>query len=298
MARFLVSGLVNLETTARVRGFPIQYYPIDYPFFGVGMNASGVALNLTRALRTLGDEVLLCSMAGNDLPGRMVLETLREDGIATDHVALKLAGTPVSAVLYDDAGRRQIYCDLKDIQEASCDFSPDLLENVDAVIACNINFNRPLLRMAKEAGKLIATDVHVLSDPNDAYNRDFMEAADVLFLSDEGVEWDSHGFLYALAERFPCRILVMGRGAKGALMYLRESNRLVEQPACAIGGVVNTIGAGDALFSSFLHFLAGGAEAEKALRKAQLFAAMKIRHAGASRGFPTEEEMRKEEAGC
>ena len=148
MARFLVSGLVNLETTARVRGFPISYYPIDYPFFGVDTAASGVALNLTRALRTLGDEVVLCSMVGDDLPGRMALQTLRDDGIATDRVAVRLSRTPASVVLYEDGGRRQIHCDLKDIQEAEYGFAPDLLADVDVVIACNINFNRPLLRLA------------------------------------------------------------------------------------------------------------------------------------------------------
>ena len=33
MAKILVSGLVNVETTCAVRQFPVEYYPIDYPFF-------------------------------------------------------------------------------------------------------------------------------------------------------------------------------------------------------------------------------------------------------------------------
>ena len=33
--KILVSGLLNIETTVAVRGFPIDYYPVDYPFFGV-----------------------------------------------------------------------------------------------------------------------------------------------------------------------------------------------------------------------------------------------------------------------
>ena len=62
----LVSGLVNTETTAEVRGFPIQYYPIDYTFFGVNTAVSGVAFNLSKALTTLGDAVRLISMTGKD----------------------------------------------------------------------------------------------------------------------------------------------------------------------------------------------------------------------------------------
>ena len=33
MANILVSGLINTETTVRVRQFPVNYYPIDYPLF-------------------------------------------------------------------------------------------------------------------------------------------------------------------------------------------------------------------------------------------------------------------------
>lgn len=39
-----------------------------------------------------------------------------------------------------------------------------MYDDCDVVIACNINFNRDLLKKAKEDGKLIATDVHVLGD--------------------------------------------------------------------------------------------------------------------------------------
>lgn len=47
--KILVSGLLNTETTTAVRGFPINYYPIDYPFFGVNTAVSGVAINLAKA---------------------------------------------------------------------------------------------------------------------------------------------------------------------------------------------------------------------------------------------------------
>ena len=30
-----VSGLLNFETILNVENFPIEYFPIDYPFFGI-----------------------------------------------------------------------------------------------------------------------------------------------------------------------------------------------------------------------------------------------------------------------
>ena len=291
MKNILISGLVNTETTCRVRGFPIDYYPIDYPFFGVNTAVSGVAYNLAKAMTTLGDRVKLLSMTGGDFAARYIREELTALGMDPAFVKPCLSQTPASVVLYDETGRRQIYCDLKDIQEAAYGFAPADVAEADVVAACNINFNRPLLKLAKEMGKTIATDVHVLRDIYDGYNRDFLEAADILFLSDEGAGEDHYGFLRALEEAYHTPIIVMGRGARGALMYLRDENRFCELPAARVGDVVNTVGAGDALFSAFLHFYAKGLHPVEALRRAQIFAAAKIRVSGASKGFITEPEV-------
>lgn len=289
--KILVSGLLNTETTAAVHGFPIPYYPIDYPFFGVNTAVSGVAFNIAKALRTLGDEVRLLSMTGADFSASYIRNALAEAGIGAEYVHAKLAQTPNSVVLYDPEGKRQIYCDLKDIQETAYDFSPDMLEGIDLVAACNIQFNRPLLHMAKAAGKKIAADVHVLSEIDDAYNREFMEFADILFLSDAHIGENYSAFLWQLAATYKNEIIVLGRGSKGAAMYLRENDEIMEMPAASMGPVVNTVGAGDALFSAFLHFYSAGCDPVEALQKAQAFAACKITVSGASKGFVTEAEL-------
>lgn len=292
MANILISGLVNTETTVRVRQFPVEYYPIDYPFFGVNTAVSGVAYNIAKALRTLGDRVRLQSMTGTDFSASYIRAALEELGVDTAGVLPVLVQTPSSVVLYDGTGRRQIYCDLKDIQDTAYPATPEL-EDTDLVVACNINFNRPLLHAAKAAGKTIATDVHVLRDIHDDYNREFMEDADILFLSDEGIGEGYRDFLLELAHTYGNAIVVLGRGEKGAAMYLRSEDRIMEQPASNMGPVVNTVGAGDALFSGFLHFYAKGMEPEAALTLAQRFAAAKIRVSGAAQGFVTEKTLEK-----
>ena len=291
MSKILISGLVNTETTVRVRQFPIPYYPIDYPFFGVGTAVSGVAYNIALALKTLGDDVDFLSMTGDDFPAAYIRQELHSAGIGTEHIQAKLKQTPSSVVLYDETGRRQIYCDLKDIQEISYGFPEEICAGADIVAACNTNFNRELLRRAKAAGKTIATDVHVLSDIWDDYNRDFMEYADILFLSDEGIGDDYGGFLTGLAHTYGSRIIVLGRGGKGAAMYLKEEDRIIELPAARVGEAVNTVGAGDALFSAFVHYYAKGYHPVDALARAQVFASAKIRVSGASKGFVTEAEV-------
>jgi ribokinase len=55
--------------------------------------------------------------------------------------------------------------------------------------------------------------------------------------------------------------------------------------------IVNTIGAGDALFSAFLHFYIQGEEPLDSLKYATYFASYKIGANGGAEGFLTEEEL-------
>lgn len=294
--RITVSGLLNVETTVAVRGFPINYYPIDYPFFGVNSAVSGVGYNIAKALHTLSDEVKLLSFIGCDDEGERVLGQLSRDGISPDGISRTLRNTPTSAVLYDPDGRRQIYCDLKDIQEKRIDPASvrQGIASCDLAVICNINFNRDLIIAAREWGITTATDVHVLSDIEDAYNRDFMENADILFLSDEKLPCAPQDFLKRLYSRCRNRVIVLGMGARGAMLLDGASDKLYHLSACRDVKVVNTVGAGDALFSAFLHYYTKGFTPLEALKRAEVFAALKIGHNGASKGFSTEAEIEEQ----
>lgn len=291
MKKILVSGLINTETTVKIKQFPIEYFPIDYSFFGVNTRVSGVAYNLAKALKTLGDDVRFVSMTGNDFSSKYIKEELAEIGISSEYVSNSLKATPSSVVLYDDSGKRQIYCDLKDVQEAALNCGKELYDGCDIVIACNTNFNRELLRKAKSDDKIIVTDVHVLADINDDYNREFMQFANILFLSDENIKGDYKEFIMEIEKTYKNDIIILGMGSKGALMYVSDEAKFYEMPAVTVGEVVNTVGAGDSLCSSFVHYYAKGLNAEESLKRAQIFASYKIGFDGASVGFATEEKV-------
>ncbi len=290
MAKIYVSGLINTETTVKVRRFPIDYYPIDYPFFGIQTEVSGVGYNLAKALMTLGDQVMLASYLGQDIQADLVVSQLKKDGFDTGLILRELSQTPSSVVLYDDTGRRQIYCDLKDIQERRYACNRGLLRECDLVVACNINFNRGLLHEAKALGKPIATDVHVIRDVEDEYDREFLKMADIVFLSDEGLPCPPEEFLWNLRQRYGSEIIVLGRGGQGA-MLLRKDGGFHSLPAVPPRQISNTVGAGDALFSAFLHFYGKGMDPVDALWRAQVFASAKIEVSGASKGFLSEQEV-------
>lgn len=56
MRKILISGLANTETMVRVRQFPVNDYPIDYPFSGVHTAVSGAADNLAEKRGALRKE--------------------------------------------------------------------------------------------------------------------------------------------------------------------------------------------------------------------------------------------------
>ncbi|MBG0770701.1 MAG: carbohydrate kinase family protein, partial [Anaerolineaceae bacterium] len=185
MSRIFVAGLINLETTLAVDGFPLPYFPVRYPFYGIQTTVSGVGYNISKALSTLGNQVDFASLIGADDNGDLVRKALKADGIADDLILSEIDETAQSVIIYDPQGKRQIHTDLKDIQDQAfpLDRALEALSQADLAVICNINFARPLLPAARDAGKWIATDVHALSSLDDDYNQDYLNAADILFLS-------------------------------------------------------------------------------------------------------------------
>lgn len=86
MVRILVSGLINIETTLHIDGFPIGYSPVRYPFFGVNSTVSGVGYNVAKALAVLDDSVTFLSLVGRDALAILVQQTLQEDSIHGEYV--------------------------------------------------------------------------------------------------------------------------------------------------------------------------------------------------------------------
>lgn len=291
----IVSGLLNVETTVSVGEFPIEYHPIEYAFFGIHSHVSGVGFNIAKALTTLGDDVNMISYLGKDDEAKRIFDQLQQNYIPTEHIAQILKNTPVSTVLFDSQGRRRIYCDLKDIQDQMLDSGKfeEELKNCDIAVLCNINFNRRLIQSAKQQGVLTATDVHVLSNIDDEYNRDFMKNADILFLSNENIPCSPEDFIQQLYQRYHNQIIVMGMGERGAFLFDAKQNELSLISAYHNEKIVNTVGAGDALFSSFLHFYVKSLDAKSALQRAVIFAGVKIGYNGASVGFCTEQDIEK-----
>jgi ribokinase len=293
MSKILVSGIVNIENNLKVDAFPILYNPVNFAFFGIHTSPGGVGYNIAKALKTLGDEVQLLSIIGDDLNGDAILSHLLKLGISTETIKKYSKNTPQSIILYDIMGKRQIFTDLKNVQELEYPLNVFQEQVVDCeiLVMCNVNFSRNFLKYAKEQGKIIATDIQAISSMEDPYNQDFLNYGDILFFSNDKLGEDCEGFLKQVSNKYQNKIVVVGMGYQGALMYVREDNFLGRFKAHKIREVVNTVGAGDALFSSFVHFYAKEKDPYDSIQKAMIFAGYKIGESGSSNGFLTEKEL-------
>ncbi|MBI3158348.1 MAG: carbohydrate kinase family protein [Chloroflexi bacterium] len=293
MVNILVSGLINIETTVGVEEFPIPYSPVEYNFFGVDATVSGVGYNVSKALTRLGDRVSFLSVIGRDLAVASVRAEFAANYLSDEYVLEVAAQTARSVIFFDKEGRRKILVDLKDMQEQRypMDIFERTIPSADLAVLCNINFSRPMLSAAAKAGKPIATDVHTISDLENEYDRDFMAAADILFMSHELLPAPPREFTAEVMKRYKPRVLVVGLGKQGALMRLRDDEQSYTYPAVDVRPVVNSIGGGDALFSAFVHYYFASQDPHAALKRSLVFAGYKVGARSASEGFLSSQRL-------
>jgi len=287
MAKLTIVGNINLETTVRVEGFPIPYRPTTFAPFGVSSAVSAVGYNLARAFATLGDDVTLASLAGDDAAGRLVRAALAAGGIADAFVISVAAATPQSVVLYDGSGARAVHTDLKDVLDLA--YPPErfaaALAGSELVVLTNIAYSKPLIAVAQSHRVPIATDLHTLTDLGDAYNAPFLRSAHILFVSGERITVPPAAWAEALLAASPAEVVVVGLGDRGAYLAVRSSGVRRQLPAVSTRPVVQTGGAGDALFACFLHGYLRSRDPLHALRAATVFASYKLGAANSSDGF-------------
>jgi ribokinase len=293
MAKILVAGNINLETTLQIEAFPITYNPVNYAPFGISSRVSAFGYNTTKALTTLGDRVNFLGFTGPDLLGELVKATLSQDKISAAFVVPQLSATTQSVILFDKTGQRQINTDLKDFQQQT--YPPDkfkeALSGCELAIFAKVNFTRPLLGYAKAAGVPIATDLQLVTSLEDEMAHDFMQNAEIIFMSHEKLPCSPEDWVRRFLDRYRPEIIVVGLGAEGVLLSVRKDNFIRRFPAVYTRPVVNTIGAGDALFAAFNHFYCKTKNPYESIQKAQLFASYKIGANGASAGFLDEQTL-------
>ena len=242
----------------------------------VGGTSAGKALNLA----SLGADVTLRTVVGDDEAGRSVLDVLDRAGV---EVIAEVVGTATEQhlnLMDPDGGRVSIYLELPRLRRARHDERAlTALAAADAAVIDLADHARPLLPAARAAGVPVWCDLHDY-DGVAEFHRDFLDAADHVFLNDDAFKTEHSvdrdalvAFLGSLGKR-----AVATLGADGALAVVDGAVHRV--PAVPVEEVVDTNGAGDAFFSGFLVAHLAGADVPSAMAAGARQAALCLGSAG------------------
>lgn len=294
MGKFMVAGFVQYETIVKVNELPVPYKQFESIPDMVDTEIGGAGFNEAMALKWLGNSVDFMSMVSKDLSQEEIKTFLKykKVNLDTDYVIPKLDGMPTSVILYCK-GKKQTFEDVKDIRTVPYDY--ELLErqiqDKDMVLISNCNFCRPIIELAKKYKKPLAVNVRSMRAEKVAQKADFLAAADILYISDDEVESTPYECIDECRQKYDPEIIIMGIGDKGVILYTKADNSVIEYKPVKTNEIVNTVGAGNALFSAFLHYYVKTGDAKEAIRNGLLFASYKIGFVGTSNGFMTEEQI-------
>ena len=285
-------------------------------------NPGGAPANVLAMLRKLGKSCAFIGKVGSDGFGDMLAETLEEAGIDARGLKRDESIHTTLAVVHTFPNGDRDFSFYRnpgaDIMLSEADLDMELLENcrvfhfgtLSLTDEPCISATKKAYEAAKAAGALISFDPN-LRPPlwkSEADSRaaiewglsrcDFLKIADneLLFMTGE-TDFDKGAAI--LRERFPdIRLLNVTAGADGSYSYYEDKR--VFMPACKLGGVIETTGAGDTFCASVINFvLEHGmdglteAELEEMLLFANTAAYLVTTKKGAIRSMPERAEVER-----
>lgn len=212
----------------------------------IGSTGAGKALNLSR----LGLAVTLHALIGADNAGKRVLEALAQPGLRFIH-DIDPAGTQRHVNLMNPGGERiSIFIEPGTLEpEVAWEPIAATLAESDAVVLNIRNYARHAIPFLKERQRSIWCDIHDY-DGEASFHRDFIEAADVLFLSDERLP----GYRAFMERQIEAgkRLVVCTHGRRGASALVADG-QWISVPIVDAYKRRDTNGAGDAFFSGVMY---------------------------------------------
>ncbi|WP_022773874.1 carbohydrate kinase family protein [Butyrivibrio sp. AE2015] len=293
MSKFLVAGVTQIETIVRVDKIPVNYAPLTRVQDSIYTAMGGDAYNESLALKWLGDEVTFMSIVGRNQDFGLINPPDRRITLSTDYIIPQMQETPTEVVLYDKQRKQQIFEDIKDLRENVYDMNvvTPIAGACDMMVLANANFCRPFAKTAAELGKPIAVNIRSYNPEKEKYNTDFLEPAKVLYFSDDTLSEDPYDFIDRMASTYGTEVIILGQGSEGLILFDKTKDIKAHYKTVKTNEVVNTIGAGNALFACFLHFYMETGDSVNAIKNALLFASYKIGYMGTSNGFMTVDQL-------
>ncbi|MFE2872549.1 ribokinase [Embleya sp. NPDC059259] len=298
-ARLLVVGSINADLVVRVRAHarPGETVLGD----DLVVHPGGKGANQAVAAARLGADVALAGRVGEDEHGRMLLATLRREGVRTDAMRTVPGASGVALITVDDAGENTITV----APGANGRFGPaevgDLASAIEAAEVVSLQLEIPLDTVWEVIRRCVAADTRVVLNLSPVVSTmvwmssSVVRACDPLVLNQHEASAttggkDAHEALRSWrAGGAGPRSIVLTLGGGGALVAVGEAEPV--HVAAPTVDAVDTTGAGDAFTGALAWRLAAGDDPLTATRYAVRVGAAAVRRVGAQSSYPTAAEL-------
>ncbi len=284
----LVIGTAGIQVTIPIEKFPLEYKTVHLMDDLVATDIAGVGYSALKILAKLGDEITFLTGIGNDSYADIIKEKIMNVGAKVLY-EIKDKESLISVILYDEDGNRMI------LREGRMDYlykmNPSVYQDLgdyDVAVFTLAGFSIDILPIIKNKGIPIATDMQTMNNLTNEYGKPFLEHSDVIFFSSDHFEGDVKQVVVDLYNKYKFEVIGVGLGKDGCLIYSDEEFYQVKPPKVE---VVNTVGAGDTLFSTFIHYYYKSENAKTAITKAVIHASHKVQFRTASEGFLKDQEI-------
>lgn len=214
-------------------------------YTAIGGTGAGKALNLAK----LNIQVTIHTCVADDQAGKSICEALTHEGIELLIHKGEQASEQHTNIMSPSGERLSIYThppeNPEDIDLARID---QVLAQTDIAAISILDYTRPTLALAKHHGKPLWIDLHDY-DGKTPYHQDFLEAADVLFLSSDNLP---HYLEFMQQQIDNGKSLVVVTHGKEGATAMDSSGEVYKQAIFDNYSLVDSNGAGDAFFSGFL----------------------------------------------
>ncbi len=258
-------------------------------------SAGGQVSSAMVGVQRLGLSASYIGKVGNDHEGKILIDSLRDEGVDYHGVIIAPGARTQSGVIiieqlsgertimnYYDEGTKVAPDELRfELISAARILHLDGYDTQSATVAA---------KWAHEAGMPVTMDLDTVYKGLD----ELLPHVDCLITSQSlagelaGI-YDEREALKRLHERYGCYLVAMTQGARGSLAYV--SGEYLATPGFRPPVCKDTTGAGDAFRAGFIYGLAKGLSIEETLRCANAVAALSCRELGARAGLPTEKEL-------
>lgn len=308
----LVVGSLNADCRVTVRELPGPGESVAGS--KLSTSSGGKSANTAVAAALLGAHVKLLGLVGDDPNADLVLHAITAAGVDVTHVRhVSGAATGLAVITVDAHGENTIVVlpganaqlDVRDVNTAQGFFA------AGSVLCLCFEVADPVVQAAATLAHAAGAQVILNPSPYRPISRQLLDLTDVLVVNeheladltrdrrhsgrshdDSSTVSDSRRIDRTLRRSHP-RLVIITRGAAGAVLARREGNRVTQTwrvPAPRVDAI-DTTGCGDAFLGALAHRLAAGDEPGAACALAVQVASFAATRRGTQTSYPTAADL-------